>query len=138
MVILRLNVGLIGQLSIFLDVPSEPVGPVILCDIQRTSCTIEWKPPLEGHPLTGYSIERKEVTRSFYSKVQKVEAHITKYCVSNLIDGNEYYFRIIAENEIGGSKPLEMADPVLIKSPYGKMHTFFQIFSFNFYFYFIY
>lgn len=91
-----------------------------MSDIQRTSCIIEWKTPLEGHPLTGYSIEKKEVTRSFYSKVQKVEAHITKFCVSNLIDGNEYYFRIIAENEVGGSKPLEMVDPVLIKSPYGK------------------
>lgn len=63
------------------EAPGKPVGPLEAIDIQRTSITIRWKPPLYdgGSPLTGYIVERREAKRTLWSKVTTVKPDITTY-----------------------------------------------------------
>lgn len=48
-----------------------------------------------------------------------MEKSISSYCVQKLANNNAYLFRVIAENPIGESEPIE-SDPVTIKVKYGK------------------
>ena len=40
--------------------------------------------------------------------------------VAKLYEGNEYYFRVMAENKVGMSEPATMERPVTAKLPYGQ------------------
>ncbi|KAI8775764.1 titin isoform X2, partial [Biomphalaria glabrata] len=100
--------------------PSKPVGPIIVLEVTKNSVTIQWKPPTDdgGAPLKNYLLEKRDATRTSWSRVDKISPDITSYCVQNLIDGSELYFRVFAENKVGMSDPLEMDKPVKIKSPF--------------------
>ena len=91
-------------------------------DVNRTSCTIQWNPPEDdgGAPLKNYLIEKRDATRTSWSRADKISPDITTHCVQNLTEGAEYYFRVFAENKVGTSEPLEMDKAVKIKSPYGE------------------
>lgn len=102
--------------------PSKPTGPITVSDIQKTSATIEWKPPQSdgGLPLKGYVVELKEARKTMWKKVDKLTPDITSLCIQNLNENADYYFRVFAENSAGFSEALEMDKAVLIKSPFGK------------------
>lgn len=101
--------------------PSKPVGPIKIVEVTKNSVTIQWNPPEDdgGITLKSYLIEKRDAMRTTWSRVEQTSPDITSYCVQNLSEGNEYYFRVFAENKIGASQPLEMDKPVKIKSPYG-------------------
>lgn len=101
--------------------PSVPIGPIEVIDVQRNSITIKWKPPKEdgGSPLTGYLVEKREATRTSWSKVDITTK--TELCCKNLIEKTEYYFRVFAENDYGRSPPLVTDGTTLAKSPFGKL-----------------
>ena len=54
-----------------------------------------------------------------WSPLTTVKPDISSYCVQNLKEGTEYFFRVIAENAVGKSEPLD-SDGVVPKSPYGE------------------
>lgn len=94
----------------------------MVTDVQRTSISIKWKASSEdgGSPITGYIVEKRSASSSFWSQVSKVNASTFDLCCPNLQEKTEYYFRVIAVNKIGESAPLETKDATLAKSPYGK------------------
>ena len=102
--------------------PSQPTGPITVSDINKTSATIDWKPPQSdgGLPLKGYVVELKEARKTMWKKVDKLTPGITTLCIQNLNENAEYLFRVFAENSAGFSEPLEMDAAILIKSPFGK------------------
>ncbi|GFS00827.1 titin [Elysia marginata] len=102
--------------------PSKPKGPIKVEDVNRSSCTIQWNPPEDdgGAPLKNYLIEKREATRTSWSRADKISPDITTHTVQNLTEGAQYYFRVLAENKVGTSEPLEMEQVVKIKSPYDK------------------
>ena len=109
-------------MSNFLSVkPSAPVGPVEFSDIQKTSVVITWKPSESdgGSPLTGYYIEMREAPKSSWQRVATVNPDITSYCIQNLKEKKEVFFRIYAENKVGRSDALA-SDGVTVKSPFGE------------------
>ena len=55
-----------------------------------------------------------------WSPLTTVKPDISSYCVQNLKEGTEYFFRVIAENAVGKSEPLD-SDGVVPKSPYGEL-----------------
>jgi titin len=89
-------------------------------DIQRDSIAVSWQVPESdgGVPITNYYIEKHDKTRSSWSSAGKVKPSELVFTVGKLIEGNEYYIRVIAENEIGQSEPCELKDPVKAKSPF--------------------
>ncbi|RUS90387.1 hypothetical protein EGW08_001882, partial [Elysia chlorotica] len=102
--------------------PSKPKGPIVVKDVNRSSCTIQWSPPEDdgGAPLKNYLVEKREATRTSWSRADKISPEITTHCIQSLNEGAEFYFRVIAENKVGPSEPLEMDKAVKIKSPYDK------------------
>lgn len=102
--------------------PSQPVGPLEVKDIQRESVTLNWKPSTDdgGSPITGYVIMRRDAKRSTWSNAGKVDGNTTEFRVPDLMEGAEYYFKVMAENKAGQSEPLETEKAILVKSPYGK------------------
>ena len=102
--------------------PSKPAGPLKAKDIERTSVTLEWQPPSDdgGSPLTGYILEKRDIARPTWTRVEKLSANKTSYKVQNLPEGSDYHFRVSAENKHGTSEPLETEKTVKPKSPFGE------------------
>lgn len=106
----------------FTGPPSAPVGPLTACNIEGTELTLSWQPPEHdgGTPLTGYFIEKREVSKQFWGKVANTSADNETFRVTDLTEGTSYLFRVSAENKEGTSKPLEMSEPVTPTSTGGK------------------
>ena len=108
-----------------------PTGPLSVSEITSTSVTIAWNAPsLDGGiSLSAYIIERRDIRYKAWLLVEKVRPTITSYCVQNLLEGNEYLFRVIAENEEGQSEPLQLSDTVRLEGiPKGLNDPGFNLF----------
>lgn len=46
-----------------------------------------------------------------------------QYCVTELLEGCEYEFRVSAENEVGVGDPSPPSKPVFAKDPIGEFHS---------------
>ncbi|XP_038047566.1 titin-like, partial [Patiria miniata] len=101
------------------DVPHPPSKPQI-SDIDSSKMTVTWSPPEfnGGSEITGYVLERQEVGRDRWVKVNKVALTDTTFTCTDLIEGKEYIFRVVAENKAGLSKPSEPSDTHMAKPPY--------------------
>ena len=87
-------------------------------DITKTSCTLTWDEPDYdgGSPVTGYYIEK--FTGSRWVKVNKKAMKERKYDFDDLMEGSEYDFRVLAENDAGISKPSEGCGKFVAKDPF--------------------
>lgn len=95
----------------FTDVPSAPLA-LEISNVTNNSADLAWKPPTNdgGTPLTGYAIEYRLASRTFWTKSQIVGANTLSYTITKLTEESEYYFRIFAINVEGYSKPLQSTD----------------------------
>jgi len=57
--------------------------------------------------FSGYIIEKRISTSKSWEKVITLEPSVTQFCITNLKEKSEYYFRVYAENAIGLSEPSE-------------------------------
>jgi titin len=104
-------------------VPSVPEGPLEVTDVTEKTAMLSWKPPKSngGLPLSGYIIERRDNKRPTWVKVDKVSPDTTTYKANNMLEGNMYNYRIIAENEEGASPALETKEYVKPSKPAGNI-----------------
>lgn len=79
--------------------------------------TPEWD---GGAPLLGYNIAIRDVTKTMWMEVGKVDAHTLKFNIKDLTDDHTYMIRIYARNEIGLSEPLESDEPFKVIAGEGK------------------
>ena len=113
-----------------------PVGPLECSAATEDSITLSWQPPASngGSPLTGYIVEKSDVRRPKWVRVGKVPADQTSTSVESLLENVGYFFRVMAENKVGASPPLENEVPFKPKSPYGEfiwfVHSFLCVFCF--------
>ncbi len=87
----------------FTEKPSAPVGPMSILDIAETNVSIGWKPPEKdgGTPIKHYVIERRDSTKQVWLSVATVTRNTLECVVSKLRTGNNYFFRVAAENDEG-------------------------------------
>ena len=91
-----------------LDKPGKPNGPIIFSRVSAEKCNLSWKRPDEdgGADITHYVVEKRETSR--ISWVVANEAARESTCtVTNLLENNEYIFRVSAVNKYGQGAPLE-------------------------------
>ena len=103
------------------DTPGAPEAPTVT-DIFKDHCTVAWQPPVEdgGTPIIGYHLERAMAGSSRWLKVNK-EIIVELTCTEkDLIEGNEYQYRVIAENKVGVGPPSEPCKPFTAKDPWGE------------------
>lgn len=92
--------------------------------VTHDSVDLAWDAPVTdgGLSITGYVIERRNVPHGGWTTVATVDSAQRSFKIKRLLEGNEYNFRVIAENAAGMSKAAETTHPVLIKSPFGKYY----------------
>ena len=106
-----------------LDTPSSPQNFTIK-EITRNSITLTWEPPAldGGAKIKHYIVEKRETTRKAYSPV--VTCNRMSWRIDKLQEGQNYFFRVLAETEHGTGLPAETLEPVKISEvpqPPGRM-----------------
>ena len=103
------------------DKPGPPEAPTVL-DVSKTGCVVAWQPPKEdgGSPVTGYQVERCLAKTDRWLKISKGSVTELKFTVSDLVEGNEYQFRISAENKVGVGPPSSPCPPFVAKDAFSK------------------
>ena len=72
-----------------------------------------------GSPVTNYIVEKQDVKTGKWEPVSKFIRNLN-FEVMGLVEGHEYNFRVMAENEFGVSEPLETAMAVAAQYPYSE------------------
>ena len=101
--------------------PSAPTS-LRVTSILRDSVTLAWDTPESdgGLDLIGYVIERHDTSRTGWMTVGTVGPHTYSFKVTKLLEGSEYLFRVMAENNVGTGQAVETPHGVEVKSPYGE------------------
>lgn len=63
-------------------------------------------------------LKRDTSTASWFTVAECVFS--SKYTVTGLLPGRKYYFRVIAQNSIGDSDPLDSKEPLIIAKEKGE------------------
>jgi titin len=110
-------------------VPDAPDAPSVT-DIFRDSCLVTWQPPANdgGSPVTGYIVERTSSFSPRWTPVNKTPVAETTLKVDDLIEDNQYQFRVIAHNKAGPSEPSQPSQQILAKNPWSETQFFSLIF----------
>ena len=91
-------------------------------DVTDSAITITWEPPVTdgGAPVLHYVVERREVRGPRWVRMQQATVRAPPYTLTNVLEGNQYEFRVSAENVIGVSEPSEMSQSVVALPSGGK------------------
>ncbi|XP_045510204.1 titin-like [Colias croceus] len=94
-------------------VPSPPTAPLEMRMVGNNMVMTCWGTPEwdGGAPLLGYNIAIRDVTKTMWIEVGKVDANNLQFNVRDLNENHTYMVRIYARNEIGLSEPLESDEP---------------------------
>lgn len=105
------------------DRPSPPLN-LRVTEYNKDYIVVAWEVPQfdGGSPITGYKIEKRDAKREAWVKVEDVDANTLTVKATRLVEGNQYYFRVLAENEVGESNWTETAEPTTAKLPFGQCH----------------
>lgn len=97
-----------------LDTPSAPQN-LKITSITKEAVTLSWDSPANdgGVKLKNYIVEKRESTRKAYATVS-ANCHNTNFTVDQLLEGCNYYFRVLAENEFGIGLPIETSESVKV------------------------
>lgn len=97
-------------------VPSPPTAPLEIRQIAGNTISIGWgRPEFDGGaPLEAYKIAIRDIKKTMWMEVGRVNAGIQKLTIRDLQENHEYLFRIYAKNEVGFSEPLESEEPFKI------------------------
>jgi hypothetical protein len=87
-------------------VPGAPNEPEIH-EVGSNFVTLSWSKPASdgGGPITGYFVEKREKGSDRWIRCNMQPVQTTSFNIPNLIENQEYEFRIFAENEAGLSEP---------------------------------
>ena len=91
-------------------------------DVTPSSVTVRWSAPRDdgGADVTGYVVEKREASRRMWQNVGSVPPDVTELEAGGLYEGNQYVFRVAAENVVGLGEAVELKDSVIPKSQFGQ------------------
>ncbi|KAG9509578.1 Twitchin [Fragariocoptes setiger] len=96
--------------------PSAPQN-LRVTKVGKTYVDLKWDKPVAdgGTKLTGYAIERKEASSSYWIKVNDFGCLEREYTCYNLTEWAEYEFRVCAINDAGRSEWCTTTHPVKVQ-----------------------
>nr|XP_015820290.2 titin isoform X2 [Nothobranchius furzeri] len=103
-----------GEVAVVvLERPDPPTGPIKIDEVSSDYVIISWEPPeyTGGCQLDNYIVEKREITSTEWQTVSATTVRTT-IKVTKLKTGNEYQFRVFAENRHG--KSTAITSPVVM------------------------
>lgn len=103
------------------DVPGAP-KELKVTDVTRTTMRLIWKLPDNdgGERIKSYFIEKKAVNGKAWTTASPACASMA-FVVPNLLEGQDYLFRVRAENRLGFGPFTETTEPVRARDPICKL-----------------
>uniref|UniRef100_A0A8C9EUZ0 Titin n=4 Tax=Neognathae TaxID=8825 RepID=A0A8C9EUZ0_PAVCR len=103
------------------DVPVVPQKLEVI-DTTKSTVTLAWEKPAHdgGSRLTGYVIEASKAGTERWLKVVTVKPTIYEHTIISLNEGEQYLFRVRAQNQKGVSEPREIVTAVTVQDQKGK------------------
>ena len=103
--------------------PSRPTGVLEVSKVTPNGCHLTWEKPKDdgGLPITGYTIEKKDVERDYWSKCGQLAGKMAtimktlEFDVTDLKEHFVYVFRVMAFNALGESDALMSLIPTVAK-----------------------
>jgi len=103
--------------------PLKPTGPIVVSKVTPSGCNLMWTKPKDdgGSPITGYSIEKKDVEKDYWNPCGKVSGKMAtvmrelEFDITDLNENFVYVFRVMAFNAIGEGEPLMTPCPTIAK-----------------------
>lgn len=103
------------------DFPRPPKNLRLVEEVPGT-VTLQWDhtPDLaDDNEGAHYVILKRDTsTASWFTVAERVFS--SKYTVTGLLPGRKYYFRVVAQNSIGDSDPLDSKEPLIIAKEKGE------------------
>lgn len=102
--------------------PPGPPQNLEVEEITNKLCTLKWKAPKSdgGSPITGYYVESQSGYTSRWTKVNKTPVRQCRLEIKDIIEFNEYVYRVVAENEAGIGEPSAPTATIIAKDPFSK------------------
>jgi len=98
----------------------DPPRNLSVTGVTESTVGLKWEPPeLDGgSPITGYVVEMRPTSKKAWTKVEDTKS--LELTASKLTQGTEYLFRVAAQNAVGVSEFVELQQPAVPKSEFGK------------------
>uniref|UniRef100_A0A8C0HJS5 Titin n=1 Tax=Buteo japonicus TaxID=224669 RepID=A0A8C0HJS5_9AVES len=103
------------------NVPGPPQN-VEVTDVNRFGATLTWEPPEYdgGSPITGYVIELRNRASIKWEPTMTTGADELSAVLTDVVENEEYFFRVRAQNMVGVGKPSPATRAVKIMDPISK------------------
>ncbi|KFQ53629.1 Immunoglobulin-like and fibronectin type III domain-containing protein 1, partial [Nestor notabilis] len=105
------------------DIPQSP-GPIQLQENVPNTVTVTWEPSASEKWESNlyYTVLKRESQKGLWRVVGDL-IYTNKFTFTSLIPGRDYYFRVVAKNNLGTSGPSETVQPWRIQKPKAKLHV---------------
>ena len=92
--------------------------------MDKSSVLLKWTPPTMdgGAPVSGYIIEYRRRGSFQWKRANSIPCEEMNFSVTGLKEGEEYEFRVSAENKAGVGPASKMTKPVKVEAQLGKLH----------------
>ncbi|KAI1239249.1 hypothetical protein IHE44_0012363 [Lamprotornis superbus] len=114
-----------GNLNVFLGDRPGPPEVVTIEDVWGENVNLSWKPPKDdgNAAITGYTIQKADKkSMEWFTVIEHY--HRTSATINELVIGNEYYFRVFAENMCGLSEDATMTKESALIAKDGKVYKY--------------
>ncbi|XP_035203142.1 immunoglobulin-like and fibronectin type III domain-containing protein 1 isoform X48 [Oxyura jamaicensis] len=105
------------------DIPQNP-GPILLQENVPNAVTVIWEPSAseKWERNLYYTVLKRESQKGVWHVVGDL-IYTNKFTYTTVIPGRDYYFRVVAKNELGSSGPSETVQPWRIKKTKAEVHV---------------
>lgn len=107
---------------LFVDKPTAPQD-LTPSEVTADSITLTWQTPADngGSEILEYIIEKKEFNRRTWQQMGTTKD--LTFTIPKLLEGNQYFFKVAARNDIGIGDAAETKEAITAKNPFGMFKT---------------
>uniref|UniRef100_A0A8C3MNN1 Myosin binding protein C1 n=1 Tax=Geospiza parvula TaxID=87175 RepID=A0A8C3MNN1_GEOPR len=119
--------NLVDKATIDIQIVDRPGPPEVVTieDVWGENVNLSWKPPKDdgNAAITGYTIQKADKkSMEWFTVIEHY--HRTSATINELVIGNEYYFRVFAENMCGLSEDATMTKESALIAKDGKVYKY--------------
>lgn len=108
---------------LFVDKPTAPQD-LKPSEVTADSITLTWQTPADngGSEILEHIIEKKEFNRRTWQQMGTTKD--LTFTIPKLLEGNQYFFKVAARNDIGIGEAAETKEAITAKNPFGMKQVY--------------